>query len=302
MSLLSKLKKAGTIKEAAVLGESAIFNERDMTTTDLPILNIALSGLVDGGLTSGITIFSGMSKTFKTLAVLLMLKSYLDKYPDGICLFYDCEFGVTQEYLTTNGIDASRVIHIPILDIEEWKFDIVSRLKEINRGDKVFIMVDSLGAMASKKEVIDAEDAKSVGDMSRAKSLRGVLRIITPHITMKNIPMVAISNVYQTQEMYSKTVVGGGCMVEGTKVTMSDGTLREIQDVNKGDLVETLLGPKEVTDIWNPDTLFEGFPECYEVTMSDGTKVIVSENHQFLTDDGYVAAAFLKNGVNLIST
>lgn len=299
---MAKLKKAGTIKEADILGDSKIFNNRDMTPTDLPILNIALSGLVDGGLTSGITVVSGMSKTFKTACVLVLLKAYFDKYPDAVCLFYDCEFGVTDEYLNTFGIDTSRVIHIPILDIEEWKFDIVSRLKEINRGDKVFIMIDSLGAMASKKEVVDAEDAKSVGDMSRAKSLRGVLRIITPHITMKDIPLVAISNVYQTQEMYSKTVVGGGCMVAETKVTMSDNTLKNIQDIVVGDSVKTLLGSKEVTNTWNPDTLFDGEPECYEVEMIDGTKVIVSENHQFLTNEGYVAASFLKNDTDLVRT
>jgi hypothetical protein len=49
--------------------------------------------------------------------------------------------------------------------------------------------------------------------MTRAKAIRSLLRIITPHLTMKDIPCVVINHIYQTMEMYSKAVVGGGTAV-----------------------------------------------------------------------------------------
>jgi RecA/RadA recombinase len=213
MSLLEKLQKAGTIKQAAILSNSPFFNAKDCIQTNLPILNIAFSGSLSGGLVPGLSVFAGASKSFKTLLGLYCMKAYFDKYPDAVALVYDSEFGITPEYLSSNGIDTSRVIHIPIEHIEMLKFDIVKRLEEIKRGDKVFILVDSLGALSSKKEVEDALDEKSVTDMTRAKAIRSLLRIITPHLTMKDIPCIIINHIYQTMELYSKAVVGGGTAV-----------------------------------------------------------------------------------------
>jgi RecA/RadA recombinase len=210
MSLLEKMLKTGSIKGASVLSKSAFFNTKESIPTELPILNIAFSGTLDGGLLPGLTVVAGASKSFKTMLSLYCMKAYLDKYKDGIAILYDSEFGVTPEYIAGFNIDVDRVLHIPILNVEELKFDIVQRLAEIDKKDKVFIMIDSIGNLASKKEVEDAENEKSVADMSRAKSLKSLFRIITPHLTTKNIPCLAVNHIYMTQEMYSKAVVSGG--------------------------------------------------------------------------------------------
>jgi RecA/RadA recombinase len=208
------MQKSGAIKTSAILSESTFFNTKDVIPTDLPILNIAFSGSLDGGLIPGLTVFAGLSKSFKTLLALYCMKAYFNKYPDAVALLYDSEFGVTPDYLATNGIDAGRVIHIPVEHVEQLKFDIVKRLEEIKRGDKVFIMVDSLGNLASKKEVDDAENEKSVADMSRAKAIRSLLRIITPHLTMKDLPCILINHVYtEIGPMYAKTIIPGGTAV-----------------------------------------------------------------------------------------
>jgi RecA/RadA recombinase len=174
---------------------------------------LAFSGDIDGGFATGLTIFAGASKSFKTMLGLLCMKAYMDKFKDAVCLFYDSEFGTPPDYLKAFKIDTSRIIHIPIEHVEQLKFDIVKRLEEIERGDHVFIFVDSLGNLASKKEVEDAADQKSVADMSRAKAIRSLLRIITPHLSMKELPCVMINHVYQTMEMYAKTVIPGGTAV-----------------------------------------------------------------------------------------
>lgn len=210
MSLLEKLSKAHSIKNSFILDESPLFNQKDVIPTDLPILNIAFSASLHGGLISGLTMIAGESKSFKTLLSLYCLKAYFDKHPDAVCLFYDSEFGVTPTYLRQFDIDPSRIIQIPIEHIEQMKFDIAKRLEAIERDDKVFILVDSIGNVASKKEVEDALNENAAADMTRAKQLKSFFRIVTPHLTMKNIPMVVINHVYASQGMFPTAIVSGG--------------------------------------------------------------------------------------------
>ena len=210
MSLMDKLKKNSTIKDTSILTESKFFQTKDLIQTSVPALNVALSGRLDGGLTPGLTVFAGPSKHFKTAFSLLLAKSYLDKYEDAVVLFYDSEFGTPQAYFDTFAIDTSRVIHTPITDIEQLKHDVMSQMNGIERGDHVIVVVDSVGNLASKKEVEDALDGKSVADMTRAKQMKSLFRMVTPHLTIKDIPMVVVNHTYQTMEMFSKAVVSGG--------------------------------------------------------------------------------------------
>jgi len=210
MSILDRIKKNSTIKDTSVLSKSKFFTKKDMIPTSIPVINVALSGRFDGGLTPGLTMWAGPSKHFKTAFSLLMAKAYLDKYEDGVVLFYDSEFGTPQSYFDAFGIDTERVIHTPITDIEQLKFDVMAQLKEINRGDHVIIVIDSIGNLASKKEVEDALDQKSVGDMTRAKQMKSLFRMVTPHLTIKDIPMVVVNHTYMEIGMFPKAIVGGG--------------------------------------------------------------------------------------------
>ena len=210
MSLLDKLKKSSRSAGVAILSESKLFSEKELTTTPVPMINVALSGSIDGGLASGLTVLAGPSKHFKTSFALLMAAAYLKKHDDAVLMFYDSEFGSPQSYFESFGIDTSRVLHTPVTNIEELKFDIVHQLNEIDRKDKVVVVIDSVGNIASKKEVEDAENMKSVADMTRAKALKGLFRMITPTLTLKDIPLLAINHTYMEQGMFPKAVVSGG--------------------------------------------------------------------------------------------
>ena len=117
MSVMDKLKKNSKLKHTAVLSKSKFFTEKDMISTPSPMLNVALSGSLDGGLTPGLTVLAGPSKHFKTSFALKIAASYLQKYEDSILLFYDSEFGSPQEYFQTFGIDTDRVLHTPITNV-----------------------------------------------------------------------------------------------------------------------------------------------------------------------------------------
>lgn len=210
MSLREKLKKNSTIKETSILTDSKFFNTKDLIQTSVPALNVALSGKLDGGLTPGLTVFAGPSKHFKTAFAMLLTKAYLDKYDDAVVLFYDSEFGAPQGYFDSFGVDTDRVLHTPITDIEQLKHDVMSQLNGIERGDHVLIVVDSVGNLASKKEVEDALEGKSVADMTRAKQMKSLFRMITPHLTIKDIPAVVVNHTYMEIGMFPKAVVSGG--------------------------------------------------------------------------------------------
>ena len=210
MSLKDRLIKNSTIDLTATLTDSKVYNKKDMIPTPVPGINVALGGSIDGGITPGLMQIAAPSKHFKTAFSLLMAASFLKKYPDGIILFYDSEFGTPESYFTSFGVPLESVVHTPITDIEQLKFDVMQQLNELKREDKVMIIVDSIGNLASKKEVEDALKGSSAADLSRAKQLKSLFRMITPHLTLKDIPMVVVNHIYMTQEMYSKPIVSGG--------------------------------------------------------------------------------------------
>jgi len=101
-------------------------------------------------------------------------------------------------------------LHTPIANVEELKFDLIGQLEGLERGDRVIVVIDSIGNLASKKELEDALNEKSVADMSRAKALKGLFRMTTPYLTMKDIPMLAINHTYKEIGLFPKDIVGGG--------------------------------------------------------------------------------------------
>lgn len=210
MSLIDKLLKNSSNKMSAPIMDSKVFGKKDMAPTPVPMVNVALSGRVDGGLVPGLLMLAGPSKHFKSAFALLMAAAYQKKYDDAVILFYDSEFGTPTSYFESFGIDMNRVLHTPITDIEQLKFDITKQLEGLEKGDHVCIVIDSIGNLASKKEVEDALNEKSVADMSRAKQLKSLFRIVTPHLNLKDIPLVAVNHTYKEIGMFPKDIVSGG--------------------------------------------------------------------------------------------
>lgn len=207
---MHKLMKNSKLKHTERLDKSDFFTQKTMIPTDVPMLNVALSGSIDGGVAPGLTVLAGPSKHFKTSFALKIASAFLKSDPEAVMLFYDSEFGSPQSYFDTFGVDTSRVLHVPITNVEELKFDLISQLENMDKEDNVIVVIDSIGNLASKKELDDALDEKSVADMSRAKALKGLFRMTTPYLTMKNIPLLAVNHTYKEIGLFPKDIVGGG--------------------------------------------------------------------------------------------
>jgi hypothetical protein len=209
-SLMDRLLATTTIKETAALSESRYFKEKDIVPTGVPMINIALSGKVSGGLVPGSTMLAGPSKHFKTGFALLLARAFIRKYPDGVILFYDSEFGAPGSYFESFGVPAGQVIHSPMESVEKLKHDIAVQLEEIKRGDHLLILVDSLGNAASNKEVEDAISGKSVADMTRAKAIKSLFRTIGTKMVMKDVPLIIVNHTYKELALFPKDIVSGG--------------------------------------------------------------------------------------------
>jgi len=309
MSILDKIKKNSSIKDSAILAKSKFFTDKDMIPTAVPAINIALSGKLDGGLTPGLTMWAGPSKHFKTAFSLLMAKSYLDKYPDSALLFYDSEFGTPQSYFDSFGIDTNRVLHTPLTDIEQLKFDVMQQLTNLERGERLIIVIDSIGNLASKKEVEDALEGKSVADMSRAKQVKSLFRMVTPHLSLKDIPMIGteivgynfIINVEKSRYVKEKSKIpvtvsfGGGiskwsglldiALESGHVIKPSNGWYSKV-DVSSGEVEDKKYREKDTDskEFWLPILKQKSFQEFVENKYRVAAGEIMQEE-TFETED-----------------
>ncbi len=208
MSLKDKLLKIDDLTES--LENTDIFSKKDLVNIGIPVIDIALSGDIDGGLSSGMTMISAPSKHFKTMLGLMMVRAYMNKYPDSLCLFYDSEYGTPKSYWENFNIDSDRVVHVTVKTLESMRTHITRSLDEMEKDEKVIIFIDSFGNIPSKKEVEDAKTGNEAVDMTRAKVIKSITRIACIEANHKNIPIVGIGHVYQTMELYSKPVMSGG--------------------------------------------------------------------------------------------
>ncbi|MDX1532681.1 MAG: hypothetical protein R3230_00585 [Nitrosopumilaceae archaeon] len=278
MGLADRLLKAsakGT--QSSMLKNSKYMTEYIGIPTNVYTLNIALSGTIKGGLLPGVGVIGGPSKHFKSNLSLELVRAYMDEHEDAICIFYDSEFGTKKGYFDKSGVDEDRVIHVPVTDIEELTFDVAQKLKEIQPEDKVVILIDSVGNLASKKEVDDAEGENSAMDMTRAKKLKGFFRIVTPKLHMKFIPMICIAHTYQcgTGDMMIKTPNG-------------DVSLK---DIGVGDRVYTTNGIESV--------LFKTEHEdamVWDIELENGEVLSFTEGHRFMVNGEWKYVHDLKIG------
>jgi hypothetical protein len=123
---------------------------------------------------------------------------------------FDSEYGSPPNYIGSLGLDPEEIVHVPVDTYEELKFEANKIVKAVEPGENVFILIDSLGNLASAKEAKDADNENSAADMTRAKESKSFFRIITPLLKRRNIPMHVVQHTYDTMDFMPKKVIAGG--------------------------------------------------------------------------------------------
>lgn len=182
-------------------------------------LNAALSGSLFGGMQDNkITVFAGESSTGKTFFVLGILKSWMQQNPTGTVVYFDTESAVTNDMLTSHGLDLSRVAKVEPETIESFRqsaLAILDNYAESGSKDPLIMVLDSLGNLSSIKEVSDIREQKDSRDMTKAQLIRGTFRVLRLRLAKLSVPMLVTNHTYAVVGAYvpTRAMSGGAGLV-----------------------------------------------------------------------------------------
>ena len=181
------------------------------------ILNGMLSGSLYGGLPQNkITALAGESATGKTFFLMGMCKHFLDANPEGGVVYFESESAVTKKMIVDRGIDASRMVVLPVSTVQEFRTQAIKVLDRYMQQDvdirrPMFMCLDSLGMLSTTKEVEDTAEGKETRDMTRAQVLKAAFRILTLKLGKAKVPMVVTNHTYDVVGSYvPMKEMGGG--------------------------------------------------------------------------------------------
>lgn len=278
--VMSKVNKFGGV----VADGNGVSEITEYISTGNYMLNAACTGSIFKGVPNNRSFcVSGPSGVGKTFLLLNMAREFIKA--GYFVFYYDSENAVDGKLMKTFGIDTTKVNYQPVQTVQEFRgntttlLDTLIEQKEAgNEIPKICIILDSAGNLASQKEIDDAKAFQEKSDMTRAKVLKSVFRILMSKLGIVNAVMCFSNHTYQTLDLYAQQVQSGGCLAPDTLVRTTDGD-KPIKDIAKGDYVMTMCGEKEVTDVWR----FE--KPCYEVELEDGTTFVCSDSHRFFVGD-----------------
>lgn len=155
------------------------------------------------------------------------------------------------ELFENNGINAILPRNINI----KTRIDFVKKSKwvafSLNEFNDIFNNADNLNMWNDSKKLFVLVDIANGHMVKLYDSVRQVKSLLKDKISIMvgNIanPETYLA-VYESGADYVRLGIGGGsgCFVRGTKVTMGDGSIKNIEDVLVGDVVKTLTGNKNV--------------------------------------------------------
>ena len=179
-------------------------------------LNACLTGSLFGGYPNNRAVaLAGPSGTGKTYLILNAIKQ-AQKQGYSI-VFYDSENAVDKSLVEKFGIDASKFRYEPCNTVQEFRSSVTAitdvLIEQKKKGialPKIMVVLDSAGNLATQKEIDDAKTGSSKADMTRAKLLKSTFRIIMTQFGICKIPFLFTNHTYQTQDLFSRQVGGGG--------------------------------------------------------------------------------------------
>ena len=191
-------------------------------------LNAVFSGDLFKGIPNNRTIcLAGESGTGKTFLMLNMVRELQKK--GYYIIYYDTEGAVDIDNIKSFDVDPNKFDHQPLSDLAKFRTSITTMIKKMveakSKGfdiPKVAICLDSLGMLATTKEIDDAMTGSDKADMTRAKMVRSLFRIITSDLTGLGVPFLFTNHTYASTGMFPTiNLSGGGGLVYSASVILA---------------------------------------------------------------------------------
>ena len=238
MSIFDTLAKEAKNDYAQLVSNTS--SDQGFIGTGSYILNAQLSGSIYGGIPNNrVTAIAGEQATGKTFYAIGIASTFLNDHPDGAVFYFDSEAAATPDLFRDRGLDPGRVWHFPIDTIEEFRTQMIRILDNLLKTPEkdrkpLLIILDSLGMLASQKELQDAMDDKQVRDMTKSQTIKSVFRIITSKLGKLKIPMIVTNHTYKTMNPYGDpTDMGGGSGLKYAASTIITLTKSKEKDSSK---------------------------------------------------------------------
>lgn len=203
---------------AEILSESKTAVIKEYIDTGNYMLNACMTGSLFRGLPSSrITTFAGPSGCGKSfISVSICRNAQKVGYTP---IYLDSESAIDIDFVKRLGCDPSNFIIRPVNKVSEVS-TFITRLcenlmsKPEDERQKIIIVLDSLGNLTSDKEHSDIIEGNNKRDMTLQREVKAMFRNIASPMGILGIPMICTSHVYQTMDLFSKTVVSGGTGVQ----------------------------------------------------------------------------------------
>lgn len=190
--------------------------------------SLIFNAIVSGSLFAGIpdnkaVVLAGESATGKTYFTLGLCKYFLDQYKDSFVFYFDTEAAVTNSMLEDRGIDPKRVITGEPETVQQFRTKALNVIEKYiatpeKARPKMLMVLDSLGALSTEKEMADSASGSDKRDMTRQQIIRGTFRTIRLKLAKAKVPIIITNHTYlgvgqmfPTQEMSG----GGGAKYAG---------------------------------------------------------------------------------------
>ena len=170
----------------------------DWVSTGNDILDLAISNRAHGGVPGGrITELTGLEASGKSLLAAHLLAT--TQKNGGLAVFIDTEYAVSPEFLTAIGVDISKMLYINVTTVEDI-FDniesIVAQIRKLNKNRLVTIVVDSMAAASTRKEMASDHGADGYAT-GKAIAISKAMRKITELIAKQRIALVFTNQLRQ---------------------------------------------------------------------------------------------------------
>lgn len=196
--------------DGSTMDENCISTPSDWIDTGSKALNAIISGSLYKGVPVGrITGFAGPSGAGKTLIINKVLANAQKK--GYVAVIWDSEVAVDKQSAKNVGMDLKKTKYYPVETIEECRNQISTFLDNVIAANdptlKFIVSIDSLGNLASSKEIEDARKGKDAADVGqRAKATKSMMRSITYKAAKAGVPILFSNHIYEGMEMFPSLI------------------------------------------------------------------------------------------------
>ena len=229
-------------EDAYILSDSPYTKVGNFIDVGHYLLNAQISGSIFGGIPEGrITILSGESGSGKSY--LCLNASHAAQRQGYNIIWFDSENALDVDTTDRFKIKPNTFTHIPVGAVSEvtnYLANLSKTLLEKQRAGseipKILIILDSIGNLSTDKELKDSVSGSDKSDMTRAKELKKLFRVITKDLGLLKIPMLATNHVYDNVGSFIPQKIMSG----GSGPIFSSSTIIQL---SKAQLKEDATGP-----------------------------------------------------------